>query len=511
LSWSQDGTRLLAGGPSHVGEKPVIRSISVLTGAVQAVADGWEAEAGPDGRQIVFTDGDSREIKLASSKGESPRTLYRAPQGEVVASVHWLPGGTRIGYLRGVAGAANARIETRDLNGNDPRLLLETTVYSLAFASDGRLFYVAKSVSPEETVSLWTVALDPKEGMPVGQPAKVAQWLRVVEAAPLTISADGRRLALTKPFAQSDIYAVGAGGAGAELKQLTTDTQADWPSQWSRDGSSFLFISNRSGAFQAFRQPTAAETPEAIVAGPGRIRSPQTTADGKWIVYVEMSGTPDAARIMRTPVGGGPAQQVMPISTRLGTSTMQLWSLNPGVTGTGGHTFPDLRCPAKSDGSCVLAEARFDEHDHRSHVVFSVFDPATGQRRELAPVTDVKAAWTFWDVSPEGSTIAYGDFDWDAGDQVTLLSTAGGATRRVRLNGFKNVADIAWSSDGRSLFAITNTIRGGALLHVMLDGTAQVVRTFDSRILMNPRPSPDARTVLLGIVTTSSDAWLIER
>jgi Tol biopolymer transport system component len=506
---------LYAGGPSHEGEKPVIRSISILTGAVQAVADdGWEAEASPDGKQIVYVGGDAREIKLAGSQGESPRTFFRAPEGEVVASVHWLPGGKRIGYLRGKDGPPEATIETRDLNGSGARPVLEAATESIAFAPDGRVFYTTKEAAPQDVASLWTVTIDPGTGVRIGEPVKVSVWPGAAAALPLTISADGRRLALTKSFAQSDVYLLGLDAAGTAVsssRQLTTDTQVDWPSQWSRDGSSFLFFSNRAGTFHAFRQPLATETPQPLITGAAQIRSPQTTADGKWIVYVEMTNGPEAARIMRAPVSGGPSEEILIISSQPATASLRFFAANPGTAGTGARSFPDVRCPAHVDGSCVLAEARVNEKDHRTRVVLSTFDPGNGQVRELATIADDHAGATFWDVSPDGSTIAFGQFAWGGGDQITLLGTRTGERRVVQLKTLKNLSDVAWAEDGRSLFATTATIRGAQLLHVSLDGITHLLHTFDGQIVLNPRPAPDGRSLLLGVLQTNSNAWIVER
>ena len=492
----------------------MIRSISVLTGGVQDIAnDGSDAEVSPDGQQIVYVDGQNKEIKLAGSHGESPRTFFRAPDGELVGSAHWLPGGKRIGYLRAKAGAAEAEIETRDLRGGDVRSVLESTANSIAFAPDGHVFYTTTETSPQQLASLWSVALDPTTWARAGQPVKLSTWPGVVAAEPLTISADGRRLVLTKQFAQSDVYLLGLdadGSATAAPRQLTTDTQVDWPSQWSRDGSSFLFFSNRTGALRAFRQPIAAETPEPIVTGAGHVRSPQVTADGKWIVYLEMTAGPDAARIMRVPVAGGPAEQVLAVSSHLETATMRFFAPGPGTSGIGAHAFPDLRCPAQWDGSCVLAEVRADKTQQKTHVVLSTFDPATGRMRELAVLPGESADLTFWDVTPDGSAIAFGEFAWGGGDRFTLLHPATGETRVVRLQHFKNVSDLAWAADGRSLFATTTTIRGAEVIHVMLDGTTHLVRAFQSLTVQNPRPSADGRSLLVGILSTSSNAWVIE-
>lgn len=500
-----------------MGEQPVIRSISVLTGAVQALADdGLEAEASPDGKLIAYVDGTSKDITIVGSHGESPRTFFRAPEGEVVASVHWLPGGKRIGYLRGKDGAPSALIETRDLSGSDARVVVEVDSETIAFASDGQVFYTTKDVTPQPGASLWSVRINPDTGVTAGGPVKLRTWAGAVSAGPLSISGDGRRLAFAKQFVQSDIYLLrldAAGNAVVGQRQLTTDTQVDWPSQWSRDGSSFLFFSNRNGSLNAFRQPIASETPEPVVTGAGHIRVPQTTSDGKWIVYVEMTATPEAARVMRIPAGGGPAQPVMSSSSRLGTSTMAYFVVFPGASGTGARSFPDVRCPAgAADGSCLLLEARPGNHPEAGNrLVLSRFDPESGNVREIGTMVDDHAATTFWDASPDGSTVAFGQFSWNGGDRITLWEIASGHRRELRLSGVKNMNGIGWAPDGRSLFATVMTIRSGDVLHVDLDGAVHSLRSYESQTVLNPLPSPDGRSLLVGLQQANANVWIAER
>jgi hypothetical protein len=142
-----------------------VRSISVLTGVVESVADqGGAAEASADGKQILFVDDHNRQIELAGIRGESPRLLCRAPEGEIFVSVHWLPGGKRIGYLRGPNLAPDAWIETRDIGGGDARPIIEANIWSVAFAPDGNVFYTTRDGEPQQSVSLWTVLIDPRSG-----------------------------------------------------------------------------------------------------------------------------------------------------------------------------------------------------------------------------------------------------------------------------------------------------------------------------------------------------------
>jgi len=494
-----------------MGGKAVVRSISVLTGAVESVADeAGGAEASPDGRQILLVTDASRQVTVAGSRGESPRAVFRAPDGQIIGSVHWLPGGTRIGYLRGVDNAPDAWIETRDITGSDPRPVLEADVWGLAFADD-RVFYTTREGQPQQSVSLWTIPINPVTGARAGEPSLLARWPGIVAADLLTISADGRRIALTKQLSQSDVYLLAldaAGQAVTEHRQLTTDTQVDWPSQWAPDGRSFLFVSARSGSMHAFRQPVAAETPQPIGTGELPVRSPQITPDGRWIVYVEMAYQPPRARVMRVPIEGGPAEPVVTLSSTVATANLQFFPPVPGAAGTGAGAFPEIRCASRPDGSCVIAELRASGGD--ADLVVSAFDPLTGHTRPLAVVKSA-SSFTFWDVSPDAATVAVGAFAWDGGDRISLITAATGETRVLRVTDFKNIHDIAWAPDGRSLFATTGTLHGGELLHIMLDGRAVLLRRYQSQELFAPRPSPDGRSLLVGVQQNNSNAWVIDR
>jgi len=132
--------------------------------------------------------------------------------------------------------------------------------------------------------------------------------------------------------------------------------------------------------------------------------------------------------------------------------------------------------------------------------------------RQLASVTPTNGAGrTSWDVSPDGHTIAFCEFAWDGGNRITLVTAGTGDTRVVDVKDFKNIADMAWASDGRSLFATTATIHGGELLRVMLDGRTVLLRRFQSQELFAPRPSPDGRSLLVGVQQSNSNAWVIDR
>ena len=100
---------------------------------------------------------------------------------------------------------------------------------------------------------------------------------------------------------------------------------------------------------------------------------------------------------------------------------------------------------------------------------------------------------------------------WRHSDEITILTLATGERRIIRPNNVKNLTDVAWAADGRSLFATTTNIRRAEVFHIALDGTASLLRTFESQVASNPRPSPDGRSLLVGVLQTNANAWVIER
>ena len=202
----------------------------------------------------------------------------------------------------------------------------------------------------------------------------------------------------------------------------------------------------------------------------------------------------------------------MKVSSTVATANLQYFSAGPGAGGMGARAFPDVRCPAAFGGVCVIAEARGSGNDPFAQVVVSAFDPLTGQTRSLASVTPAHgAALTSWDVSADGRTLAFSDFAWDGGNRITLVTAGSGETRIVDVKGFMNIADLAWAADGRSLFATTATLHGSELLRVTLDGRAVLLRRLEGQGQFAPRPSPDGRSLLVGVQQSNSNAWLIER
>src|SRR5205085_10931872 len=156
----------------------------------------------------------------------------------------------------------------------------------------------------------------------------------------------------------------------------------------------------------------------------------------------------------------------------------------------------DFRCPSTTSAPCVMAE------ENGGQVAFTTFDPVQGRKDEVARVA-APPRTVFWDLSPDGSRIAYVKWAWDQGHKISILSMADKAVREVPVTGWTSLSSLAWSADGRSFFVISARREGSELLHVDVDGTVADLRKTTGRWLLALRPSPDGR--FLAFAATTSD------
>ncbi|MBI4473085.1 MAG: PD40 domain-containing protein [Acidobacteria bacterium] len=433
--------------------------------------------------------------------GDEPRRLMSIENEYGIEGLKWSPDGRRLVYLKKNFTGSENSIETRSLN-NDATSVLLARVGLLDFwwTSDGRLIYTQTAGAEQETYDLWELRMDASALRPTGEPHRLTRWVGYSPGF-VSVSSDGKRIVTTKGYAQSDVYVAEMEANGKGLKaerRLTLDTRSDWPASWTQDGKGILFFSDRNGTFDIFTQAVTEQTVEPLVRGREDTRGPQISPDGRWLLYTiwpeaKSNSAVGPVRVMRVPQSGGPAELVLEAKGAFAS----------GIHSTAGGTFPDFRCPSSINSLCVIAEPQQDE------VLFTAFDPIQGRKTELARAR-IPATRLFWDLSRDGSRIAYGEFLWGGGDKVTIVTLSGGSTRELALKGWTNLNSVAWSAEGQSMFATTMRREGSALLRAGIDGSVDVLRDQEGRWFLNPRPSPDSRFLAFAISATDSNVWLIE-
>jgi hypothetical protein len=190
----------------------------------------------------------------------------------------------------------------------------------------------------------------------------------------------------------------------------------------------------------------------AAVSGPEHARAPEVSPDRQWLLYqnwqVPSPGSPPPPiQLMRVPLAGGTPQSVFPLAGP--TSTMSAFGWSSQV--------PDLRCPAAAPGRCIVSE------DDEEKVVFSALDPVEGRRERLAQV-DGPSREISWDVSPDGTRIAYAKWAWDAGEKISVITLADGHVRDIPVQGWTSLSAVSWLPDGNSLLLLSARRSGTTML-----------------------------------------------
>jgi len=466
--------------------------------------DARDASLSPDGSQIVFRDAVTRDVWLMGSDGQQARLLVKPEEGYLLFKPTWFANGRRIAYgnWRIADGPTSLVLESRDTKGGDPvRLVSNPRLIDFCWGQPGRLIYTVGEPPPNQYESnLLELRFDPDTGSPRGSPRRLTDWTGFSFSNP-EITADGKRLVFLNDHWQSDVYLGELANGGTELKplqRLTLDERLDWPGGWSLDGKTVLLYSDRNRNFDIYKQGPGDRNAEPIVAGSQEKRAPQISPDGKWVVYMEWpkvaeGGALTSGKLMRAPVGGGPPETIMEIKGHPGAPDSAFVEETVGG-------FPSFRCPTHAAAACVLAEA--DD----KQVVFTAFDPAQGRKNELAKV-QTNPHHTSWDLSPDGTRVALSEYDFKAGD-IQVITLAGGASQKLSVTPWAQLAGVAWTADGKALFMASFSSRGTTILRTGLDGHAKVLLK-SSWDIPSVVPSPDGRYLALGVMIANANVWTV--
>ena len=276
LGWFPDSLRLLASWSIPPANKR-LWALSILGGSPRQLSDeGWSASVSPDGSQIVFLKGagfaeTGQEIWLMQVNGADRRKLISFSEGRIATPV-WSPDGRWIAYLKNKVGPDGEQpwIEVFNLKqGTKKAVLAEPRLsgWGLLWLPDGRLLYALYEPPPNQNSSnFWAARLDLSAGRLVGTPARITSGDGFVVKP--SITADGKRLVFNRATPQADVYVADFSANGPWLsspRRLTLDDSDDIPFDWTADNKAVLFISDRTGTPNIFRQGIDETTAEMLV------------------------------------------------------------------------------------------------------------------------------------------------------------------------------------------------------------------------------------------------------
>ena len=514
--WFPDGSRFVVVG-AVPDQPPSAWVVSVLGEAPHKLrdnADVWSVS--PDGMLIAFGTGrgfvGSREIWVMGPQGEGARRFLAGSEDDAFLWAVWSPVGRRIAYAKfhQTPEGLQCSIESRNLEGklptqilSDPRLCDLNIKY--VWWPDGRFIYTMTEPEPRDSDNnLWEMRVETRAGAVVGKPRRLTDWAGV-HVRHLGGTQDGKRLAISKTIQQVGVYVGELEANGHRLtniRRLTLDQYNDFPGRWTPDSKAVLFVSDRNGTIDIFKQALDHSEAQLVVGGTDdKWRwMPTVSPDGSWILYMLVGAAqangPTPIRIMRLPISGGAPEQVLE---------------EPGIN--------ELACAQSSAIKCVFGE----EIPEQAQIVISAFDPAHGRGENITRInlavtqrqedlTRVKRhrlnGGYDWDLSHDGKYLAFTQYN-EREALIRILPVGGGKTREVTVEGRNSFQTLNWAPNGKGLFVAT---AGSTLLYVDLDGRAQVLwqRRPPENYYLGGVPSPDGRRLRITGLSIESNVWMLE-
>ena len=497
--WFPDSTRILAS--QYRSEVPGgIWTVSVLGAAPHKLRDngiGWSVS--PGGESIVFAGKEGffgRDIWVMKADGQDARRVQEGKEHTSFESAIWSLDGKRLVYLRyhEALGNFTSTIETRDLKGGAPATLVTVpnVILSARLMPDRRLIFSQQESPDPNACILWQVRLDERGERASGQPERLTNWTGFCPIA-LGASADGKRLSLIKDSWQGSVYVAELGPGANLLKapvRLTLNDSANFPMDWLPDNKTVLFVSDRNGFLQLFKQALKSDNPEIIEVGTSSMGNAVVSPDGAWILTDGQSDT-STREIRRVSITGGPSQVIA--TTQMGNAFSNL-----------------IRCSRAPATLCAMAEAPAD----RKQIIFTELDEVKGRGKELLRFNTDPSGFYEWGVSPDGTCIAVMN---PPEGKIHILHLDGKPPAEEIMVRNLNLGDaFDWAADSRGFLIDNSTAEGLALTYLDLRGNAHTI--WEQKGNASARggqsiwgiPSRDGRHLAINGWTENSNVWILE-
>jgi Tol biopolymer transport system component len=511
VSWFPGGTKLLISGPGGGGVTG-IWTLATIGGETRKIQDDIdEAALSPDGTRIVFEK--QQQLWQMGANGENPLPLVRFPRGPQFAghsglanwsNLAWSPDGRWLTYLRKTDENSPLVLEARFMaDGHSTTILTDPDVRGYSWLSATKIVLNRWEAPDNPFSNLWQIDIDPKKMKAVGKLRRLTNWAGFAVLS-MNATRDGKMVALTRKSDQSNIW-IGQladhDNSLSHLRRVSAQDRVEWPGGWSADSKSLFFQSDRTGHMSIFRQRIDATSAEPVALDQNDNRAPVLSAERDWVLYFawpRLGVQVNTATLMRKPVSGGLSEKILEAKGVLDSAKTSYRVVLPTMTGQ-----PAFRCPSQPGPPCVLSEAGSNE------VVFYSFAPLPGiVKSEIFRIEANDPDAINWDLSPDGSRIAYAEFGWHSAS-IHVRELRSKTTRDIPLRNMTGLSTLSWSTDAKSLFATTFALTGSSLVHVRLDGKYHVLYN-GAKEVEGARPSPDGRHLAFGDVVSASNVWLVE-
>ena len=478
-------------------EESSVWRVSALGGEPRKIRDaavGYSVSR--DGAWIAFGANKGkfgeREIWVMGPGGEQGRKLIDAGEDRAISRLNWSADGKKVLFRQ--ADATGDRLVSSDLEGGARATIWDTSdmkrVNDYLWLADGRLIYSAEEPDSffGSHCNFWEVGIDARTGLADEKPRRITNWSGFCMSG-MSETADGKGIAFLKWAGQQTSYVADLEDGGtriASARHFPLNESSEGVVDWMPDSKAVLFNSNRSGRFEIYRQGLDQDVAEVKVTD-GYGRDPHVTPDGGNIIY--FARLENGLRIGKAP------EEVMRVSINGGIS-QRLFTARP---------FSMLACARIAAGQCAIGEPSED----RGQLIVSAIDLAHGRGAELFRFSVVPHEDTWWlAISPDGGRFAA---TRSQAGPILVLSAAGQVLQQIQVSGWSSLQSFDWAADGKGFLVVAGIPNGCKLLHVDLQGNAQVLwENLGASGETIAHPSPDGRHVAFSSWTTNGNMWTME-
>ena len=520
-SWFPDQSHILVSAVPSARERTSLWKLSLFGGAPQKLMeDGEMGRVSPDGKKVAFLRGEypKREIWTMNSDGSETRKEVES-SGYIYGMPVWSADSHVLAYVRVIYfpnwNDEDVQIETHVLGSGKNQVVVKDRQLNggLAWLPDGRLFFTLAELPPAQGDSnVWAMPLDIKTGTANGERVRITNGpdhKPVMDA-----SADGRKILFLRTNIQPAVYVAQIDAKTKSVgwpERLTLDDRKNLPYEWTPDGKSVLYISNREGKYHVYRQAVGQGSPELVETGadepnilrlnPERTeifystlkkgeaasqRFPHDASKESGIQSSQEMGNGQSVetfRIMRVPLAGGQPRQVLE------------W---PEIN--------NFQCARLPSHECI-----FTSYANQA-LEFYEFDAETGKNTLLFKISDSEWQLYNWTLSPDGEMLALAKkLRAQEEAEIQIMSLRGGSTRKIALREWRSVRSIDWAADGKSIWTCASPREGEEMIiNVDLQGRVKQAVKEPSPYIGWAIPSQDGKRLAIWEASGASNVWMLE-
>lgn len=414
----------------------------------------------PSGDRVVFAwrgeKQDNWEIYVQVIGTDKPLKLTNNPAIDYIPK--WSPDGRFIAF--GHFSQGKCEIRQIPAFGGDDTKLTDCNYHeipALSWSPDGKFLAFPDRKNSNEPFQITIFSLETQEKRIITNPPA-----GTVGDIDVTFSPDGKTLAIRRSpvLGVEDIWTVDV--KSGETLQVTKDNVKNHGLDWTPDGKSLVYSSNRNGTFSLWQIDVIGGEPKWLGTTGGNADAPSVSADGKRIAFefwqdetniyqLNLKQTAEkptkllfSSRWDWNPSFSPDGKQIVFISDRLGTS--EIWTADQ----EGGNLMqrtsfgaPLVTSPKWSpDGNKIVFDARIDGNADIWILNKDEAKPSkltNDSAEETSPVFSNDGKWIYFTSKKSGDL------------QIWKLAVEGGEAIQVTKNGALSAKE---SRDGKNLYFV---------------------------------------------------------